>query len=469
MINKKIFWSGLGIYFLLRIFSFFFNPQTPLWNESWLNASLTAVILGLVIYWLITNNKYAWYLIAGEILLGGAGGFFSLFGISLRTLLLVFALLIYFIQVCRNKELKQKLLQNRTVSLAIALLFFAGLTASLVGFYHWHNTQLVISDLIPYLFLGYYFPLRDLLKNSNFKVFCLNLLAVAVIGNALFVLLTMFLYSSGLYILQNAYYHWYRDVALGKITVLPFSYYRLVLNEHLLMIPVLIYYLNQIINKINLKLNFYLVFCLLFILSVNLTRIYILALLIGMIVLFSRKYFKRWLLTSALTLFAFILIFTGLHLMTSRGASLGWELFGLRLQSIISPDIEDSSLSRMLLLPVILNKIQSHFIIGQGLGDTVSVYSPIFKAVITTPNYDWGYLEIFSELGAIGFMVWSFFLLILAKLLQKSKTEQWQYAALAALLITNLTAPALFHVLGIILIITLFAKNEADTTTADAF
>ena len=40
----------------------------------------------------------------------------------------------------------------------------------------------------------------------------------------------------------------------------------------------------------------------------------------------------------------------------SRGQSLGWELLGLRLGSIASPSIEESSLSRIMLLPKIWEK-----------------------------------------------------------------------------------------------------------------
>ena len=201
--------------------------------------------------------------------------------------------------------------------------------------------------------------------------------------------------------------------ALGKITDLNSGYFRLVLNEHLLLIPLTLYFIGDIIKNSVSKINISILFSLLFILANNLTRIYILALALGILILFSTTKWKRWLIVSVSATIAFILIFVASHTLATRGQSFGLELFGLRLQSIASPQIENSSMSRMLLLPKILDKIKLHPILGSGLGDNISVYSPIFKTTITTPNFDWGYLEIWAETGLLGIITWLAFVITL--------------------------------------------------------
>ena len=241
-------------------------------------------------------------------------------------------------------------------------------------------------------------------------------------------------------------------MALGKITELPWHFYRLVLNEHLLLIPVLIFCTHKSIKKMSYFLFF--IPPLLVTLSTNLTRIYLLAWLVGLLFLFNKQHWRRWLAISAGTLIFFFLSFTIVHLSSSRGVSLGWELFGLRLQSIAAPETENSSLSRMLLLPKILDNIRLHPILGNGLGDTVTVFSPIFQRAVTTPNFDWGYLEVWDELGLLGVIVW---LGLIVHVFYRSASHEWSRAALISLLVINLTSPAIFHVLGIVLILIIFA------------
>ena len=145
----------------------------------------------------------------------------------------------------------------------------------------------------------------------------------------------------------------------------------------------------------------------------------------------------------------FLVIFCGLFFIASKGKSFGLEVFGLRAQSIILPDSENSSLSRLLLLPKILEKIKNAPLSGSGLGSTVTVYSPVLKKDITTPHFDWGYLEILAELGIIGFVVWFIFI---TKTLFTIKKQPLIRAVFISLLVINLTSPALFHVFGTLLI-----------------
>lgn len=446
MIAKKNFIFTLLLFLAIRLFSFLFTPQTPLLNQNAINNFISIAIFLITLYFLIKKSEYGWYIILTEIILGGSGGYFQIFGTALRTCLLIFSLVIFFWQNRKQDDNKEK--NNKFIWL---LLIAAG-GAAATGLITDHSRAGVYADFVPYLFLLYYFPLRELLHSEKFRALAFNLIFAAIVGNAFLILFTQAGFSFGIFAIQDNYYHWYRDVALGKITDLGMNFYRLVLNEHLLLIPLTIYFLGDAIkNKLNTK-NIVALVCLLIILANNLTRIYLVGLAAGTLALFYHPNWKRWLVASASVAASFLIIFTGIHLLATHGKSLGWEFFGLRLQSIATPQIEDSSLSRMLLLPKILEKIKQHPFVGSGLGDTVTVYSPIFKQNITTPHFDWGYLEIYAEMGLLGALAWLLLIFFTFKKLIKN-SQHIMFAILISFLVINITSPALFHVFGITLLI----------------
>ncbi|MFH1292066.1 MAG: O-antigen ligase family protein [bacterium] len=431
-------------YFAIRLFSFLCAPG------HFFNTLISVLILAGVAYFLLKKDFRGWYIIAGEMILGGIGGFFNIEEISLRTALLVCSISIFIIQKIRAGQIKQAIQEDKFVCYFFLAIYSIVAISTVRGYLFGNDLKLIISDAIPYLFLLYYFPLKELWLVDKFKKLILNLVTATVIGNLVFVLFTFIIYSAGLAELQNTYYKWFRDVAGGKITDLKTGFFRIVLNEHLLLVPLLLYYLHKVINKHGRKL---LSVLLLIILSVNLTRIYILALLFGLIIMFAWKNWRRWLVVSLASGLIFISSFTSIHLVSSRGQDLGWEVFGLRVQSIAKPEIEPSALSRMLLLPKIGEKIVDKPILGHGLGDAVTVYSPVVEKEITTPHFDWGYLEIWVEMGMIGILIWLGFLVLV---LIKTKN----IPILVSLLVINLTSPAFFHVMGIVLLIILLNNKK---------
>lgn len=442
-------------YVALRAFSFFFWPPTPLYVGHTLNDLLGFILFGLVLASFVKHENRAWlysergwYLVAGEFILGGAGGFIAYGGIALRTWLLLASIGAYVANKIARKEFWEFLKAEKNVIVPLSLLYVVVLVGSVLGLAHGHSSAAIVSDALPYFFLLYYFPLKELLRGKPFIDFAQRALAVAVIGNAVFTIATLGGFSSGAFPMQGTYYHWFRDVALGKITELPLHYFRLVLNEHLLLAPLAVFYVWKIIKRDGQRLEVVVLTALLAILAVNLTRIYLLALVAGLVILFTRQQWRRWLRVLATVGFGFCLLFTSLHLAASRGSSLGWELFGLRIQSIVAPHIEDSSLSRLLLLPKIIAKIKQAPMFGAGLADAVTVFSPVFKQEVTTPHFDWGYLEIIAELGLCGLCVWLLFLSRVIKKVALCTRPAWQHGALGALLIINITSPALFHVMG---------------------
>ncbi|KKR34605.1 MAG: hypothetical protein UT67_C0011G0002 [Candidatus Magasanikbacteria bacterium GW2011_GWA2_40_10] len=465
MIVKKQILGGLGIYFVIRLFSYFYSPGTPLYGANPINWIVSATILLAAVYFLLKKDPRGWLIIAAELILGGAGGFLEIKSISLRTILLVFSIIIFICQTLKNKRY-DTIFANKTLLLIFVALFTAVGISAIHGYYAGHNPNLILADTIPYFFFLYYFPLKQLLDSEKFREISFSMLVAAIIGNFIFIYLTLAGFSSGHFILQDSYYHWFRDVASGKITDYGTGFFRILLNEQLLLVPLFLWLISTQINKQDSK-NFIFKIsgaALLAVLTINITRIYLVALAAGILFLFSLKNWKRWLAYSAGAFIFFIFAFSLTHLAATKGKSLGWEYLGLRLQSIALPQTEDSSLSRLLLLPNILGKIKAHPLLGNGLGDTVTVYSPVFKANITTPHFDWGYLEIIDELGLIGLIAW---ILVIGYLIParpagglKVKQNRGLLASVVALLVINITSPALFHVLGIVLIIYVLSSHK---------
>lgn len=454
MLKRFSFSYFLLIYFGLRIFSFYFQPVTTLNpNPSLPNTVITIIILLTAAILLSKKNPWGWHIIAAEMILGGSGGFLQAFGITLRSLLLITSLTIYPLQERKNIFAFEK---DKLFIGALLLIAALGITRGLLFN---HTKSLVISDAVPYLFLLYYFPLRELLKNEPWKKRCISMLQAAIFAQAIFILYTFAGLANGLLQLQDAFYHWYRDIAGGKITLVEFNFYRLVLNEQLLLVPVMLFFLYKSINE---KRKYFIVALLLFLLSINLTRIYLIAIFIGTLALFTRENWKRALAVLLGSLAIFLIIFSSLFMYSSGGKSFGLEVFGLRLQSIVAPYTEESSLSRMLLLPKIFKQISEYPILGRGLGSTVSVFSPVENKLITTSNYDWGYLEILVELGLVGLGSWLFFLFNIV--IKQKNLPRWQIASLVSLLVINITSPAIFHVFGITLLTLLMAQSATNAS-----
>lgn len=459
-IKKKQITFFLAAYFASRVFSYFFTPATPLWAGSIANSAIALIIFVCALYLIIRGDNKGWIIVAAELILGGSGGYLSIGPIALRTALLSAS---SFVIIAQNMLFTRR-------PAAIWLLITWGCIAAANGLIHGHNEGLVFADIIPYFFLLYFFGLKKLLADTQTRSLLFSMIISAIIGNVLFTLFSFTGFSSQIFILQDNYYHWFRDVAGGKITDFANGFFRVTLNEHLLVVPLLLFAAYKLMaDKFKFFPHLILWLSLLTILCVNITRVYLLAMVIGLVFLFSKVYWKKWLLVCSATLVTFLSIFTLINLSATRGTDTGLGMFGIRLSSIAKPHIEESSLSRILLLPNIFNKIISNPIIGAGLGGAVTVYSPVFEETITTPHFDWGYLEIIAETGVVGLIIWALFLILVFKRINKSGTMRPLYLAqVISLLVINLTSPALFHVLGVVFIIAILCLSDSASQAQSA-
>ncbi|MFH1790069.1 MAG: O-antigen ligase family protein [bacterium] len=454
--KKAQFVLFAGLFFLLRVFSFFYQPG------GLVNSVISLFLLTSVIYLLLKCETTGWIFIATEFILGGSGSYLSIGSVSLRTYLLMTTILIFFIKKLYYGDLKSCIRENKTISLIFLLLYIGVAISCARGIVLGNNTNFVISDAIPYLFFLYYYPLKKLTKNPLFVKSCFIVICVTITCTLFLVLATFALFSIHYFELHDLYYNWFRDIAGGKITDMGNHFFRIVLNEQLLLIPLLLYYSfkkfkfgcfekDPVIKPITIAA------CLLVLMSINISRSYFLALMAGILVFFIPKNFKLA-IKYIIVLFGIIIIsFSAIHISASRAQSFGFDLIGLRINSIAYPSIEESSMSRMALLPKILKNIKNNPLIGSGFGTELTVFNPVVNAEVKTRHFDWGFLEIVAEMGIIGSLAWIILLTYLCFQIISLK-KRMDLSILASILTINLTQPAIFHVFGVVLLIILLSN-----------
>jgi len=426
--------------------------------------SIAFLVALLVLYF--KKPEYAYGLVMAEIFLGGTGHFLELFGVSIRTLLVLEFILLFKFHYLFSKDKRQELRLTKPFHILFGLFGLALVYATLNGFLEGNSIRLIIQDLIPYTFLGLILPTVIHLREKKNQILLIRLVAAFVLGSALFSLLTFILFSSSTVLLQEPYYKWFRDVVGGKITDLGTGFWRIVTPEHLFVLPLSVILASLLMKKEkgNTWLYIPLMACL-FILAINLSRGYFLALVVALFPLLYKHSFKKWLVTSAIVGTSIFVLFIGTYFIASHGKSFGLEVFGLRLQSFATPTIEESTYTRSSLVKPILAKIQDNPLLGSGIGSTVTFINPVTKTEQTTPQFDWGYLEFLTEFGIIGSL---FYFTLLGYILSltivyiKFQTLHPDFyigllGGLVALLVANLTAPALFHVFGILYIVFVIA------------
>jgi len=461
----------LGGFVFLRVISL------ALFEHPIIQAILAFAILLIFAALYFQNEDWAWMVLLGELFLGGAGHFLEIFGLSLRTLLVFTFAFLWTAHHIGVRGMTYGLRIKHNIFYAIIPLAVFITIGVALGIARGHGLQAVISDAVPFAYLGLLLPLYYHFHERNLQEFLTRLLLVLIIGSALFSLITFLIYSTGIGELQDFYYHWYRDVAMGKITDMGFGFFRIVVPEHLIMVPATLLIASLLMrDEMHHKLWRVFLGLSLFVLALNLSRTYMLALLVGFLVLKFRHSLKRWLTVSATAAIIFISLFVGTSLVASVGQTTGLELLGLRATSIVRPTQERSAVTRTHLLTPIFAHIRSNPILGTGLGESISFTDPYDYKPVTTRQFDWGYLELVAELGILGALSY-LLLLFLATTELTAKIRQLNdyhdfyvgiLAGLVSLMVMTVTSPALFHVLGILLLVFVLTITMKPITIYDS-
>jgi len=450
--EKKLFLFTFAAFFLFQFFSFL----------GYLNPFLSGLFFLLIIigtfYLTLKNTNFGLLVLFFEFLAGHEGHLFSFKGISLRLSLFLVVMIVWFLKRDFRRLWKKKLKFSSFFLLFIFFLVFGLIKGFL------NNSLFAIKDFINYAYLFLAFPLAGFFKERQ------NRRNIYVIFKALIpaiFLLTVFvliLFSTGLAEVHDQFYWWWRGTVIGKATYAGFYFYRIVTPAHLLVLPLLLLALSLWFasgkdedwekKALSLALIFGTAALL-----INFSRAYFLGLLVGLLFLAIGLPKKTWLLGVSVFLLILISELVILFAVTSGGQTLGFDFFGQRMKTLVAPEEELSSATRLMILPVLVEKIKEKPLLGSGLGMEVSYPDPQTREIKKTRHLDWGYLEILAELGIFGFL--SFFGLI-ASLFVKIK-EQLKTASsfaekrivvglgagLLSLLLASITGPFLFHALGI--------------------
>ncbi len=449
--QKKMFYLTAS-YLTIRLFSFltYYHPT--------LNAIIAVVLILAFAYTAFKKPSLAWIILVGELLLDGAGHFFELHGLILRTWFLGIFAVSWLWQVAQQRKL---LFPYPThLRLGFAFLCLTLVFAVINGFVNHHTPIHILQDAMLYGFIFLLFPATQ--YQAELRKYFPLYIKTFIIGSAIFSLVSFLIYASGIGELPDWYYHWIRNVAGGKITDLGNNFYRIVFSEHLLLVPLTLI-LTALLIK-NPKNKQYWIFLLLStcILALNFTRIYFVALAFGLLMLAIKQPLKRWLLVSAAVPVSIFLFFSLFHVVASHGQSFGLQLLGFKVGGITTPTSDPSGAIRLAILPSALEKIKDHPFFGNGLGTTVTYTDPVSKDSVTRTQFDFGYHEMIAELGIIGTLIFLFFLLsILYTLVRQTyltketpndllPLQQGLLAGGISLFIVNITTPALFQGFGVL-------------------
>ncbi len=414
--------------------------------------------LAIIVFTLICfkNQRQAWFILLFELFLGGAGHFFEFQGLILRT---------WFLGIFAAVWLGQKKGKMNFKVLPKEQLLFLSCTGIIIvfslfhGFISGHTKLAALQDAIAFGFFALLFPALDYKYEVN-KIITAG--KTWILGSTFFSLLTLGLYASKIGTLPDFYYHWFRNSAGGKITDLGHNFFRVVLSEQTLLIPIIAILIAWLIYKPTEKKNWLWLGLSLTTLALNFSRIYLLSLAAIIIVLGFKAPLKQWLKVSTITVIGWTLIFTSLNIIVSRGGSTGLELLGVRALGTAAPTSDVSGAIRLAILPDALRQIKTNPWFGTGLGATITYVDPVTQQSVTRTQFDWGYLEMLAELGSLGTVIWlgslgyALFPLARAAYQKTAPLERGLLAGIISLGIINLTTPALFQGFGVLFFVFTF-------------
>jgi len=169
--------------------------------------------------------------------------------------------------------------------------------------------------------------------------------------------------------------------------------------------------------------------------------------------------FREFLALAARVALLSLVAIAAAYLLLSSNASTAGQSLGGRVED---PTQGPAGEARLLLLPGLLDGIQSRLFLGHGFGKELS-YASFLPDRVTAQNpngeirsfaFEWGYLDLALKLGLIGFLAYFWFLGSIFQLGLEAPAGERLLAAgflggLAAICVLNVTTPYLNHPLGI--------------------
>ncbi|MBT3817492.1 MAG: O-antigen ligase family protein [Candidatus Magasanikbacteria bacterium] len=442
----------LGIFFIARVLSYMLMDHIIL--QGILVFAIMITTAALFFY----KPTWGWYIVLGELFLGGTGHLFELYGLSLRTILLLTFGILWIVKATKEPVKKHLHISHRIFFFLILYLLYLGFSG-LYGITNGHPIANVIQDLIPYAFFFFILPLNHLHTHDKIHSYIIRLLIVWLIGTALFALYNEIVFASNLHVIHDHYYTWLRDFLMAKITDMGTGFFRIVEPSHLLVAPAILLLSSLVMRKEKHHIGWYaLLFFAYIILVLNFSRAYMLSIGFSFFILLYRHKFSQWIKVGTIHIAFFLCLLFSINLATSLGASTGLDLLGLRFGGIVAPSTEVSAYTRHMLLTPIFDIIKHQPILGTGVGETLVFLTPDTYEKFITRHFDWGYFEILAETGIIGLLLFIVLIgLIIFELISHiRKYHDYEdfhvgiLAGLCALMIIQIFGPALNHIFGIL-------------------
>ncbi len=445
------------VFFTLRTVSFLLNEHIIL------NSTVTFMILlcfGVLYFY---KKEMAFIVLIGELLLGGSGQLLEFFGLSIRTLLLISFILMFgaqsIIEHTLRNELYNKLRKYSTLIIPVLIFSLFIILSILIGSSNGHSPLNIYHDLVPLLYLLLIFPGITMLQSRESRDELLRLLTVYIFASMIFSIFNLFIFSTHTVLLHDSYYNWFRDVLNGKITNMGTGFFRIVLPEHLLIVPFMLIIGSLLMRDERHHILWWMaVLCGSIILTINFSRTYLLAYIVSFFFLSYRHQVHKWVSVTLRTLLIGCTVFILIQSIASGGSTIGIDVLFGKLSGIINPETEISTYTRSALLSPILNTISNNPLLGIGIGSSIIFINPTTHLLTQTTEYDWGLLEIIAEFGFLGLV--SLMLIIvmtIIELIHKIRSVSshpdiyiGMIGALISLIIMSITSPAIFHLYGIV-------------------
>ncbi len=460
-------------------FVFYFAGITIFYIVSWIvyrgMASahiISGIIIILFLFLAIKKFDYALVVVIGEFLVGQAGIMMEFFGVSLRLIFFVIVMAIWLLNKIKNQKSKIKnlfsyslLTANYSLYLFAIIFFLLAIFSFTRGVINGNDLRLALGDLISYSFIFLFLPLKELWKDGNSRARVQHLVWASLVFIFLFTFLNLIIFAWGIMEVHSDYYFWLRKLLIGKITNLQNGFFRIVFPSHIwiffLMIVAWARVFYDMIRQTRSFFKQHLAIAALTsaIMIMNFGRAYFVGAIVALLFLFLILRSPKWLKGIGIFLLVVFIELSVIFLISSKGQSLGLSDFFGRLQTITRPEEELSGLTRLEILKPLLEGINTHWLWGVGLGSTIKYANPLDGTIRETYHLDWGYLELWYELGVIGFTAFSAFLFFLGKRLTRAEDEKERCIAVAlvALAVATFFGPFLYHSIGSFLIATMIS------------
>ncbi|MDA2936020.1 O-antigen ligase family protein [Patescibacteria group bacterium AH-259-L05] len=453
----KNIWFIVALFLLFHALSLLGYYVPPV--ETLVFLCIVAGTLILSIY----KIEYGFLVLIFEFFAGHGGHLFEFFGLSLRFSLFLIIVLVWLYKKIKYVVKDHSLYIPAPPILMLFLVFLFFIFIGAIRGMTYNEPIIAMKDFINYSYIFLVFPLVEVIKQKNIFKNMFTMSKAGIIGIAIVTIAVFILFSTGIVEVHDSLYWWWRNTAIGKATFAGNDFYRIVSPAHLLILPLFLVVLSFLIDSQQKKRRLLLLLALASatVLIINFSRAYFLGIGAGLLLLAYHIHWRRWLLFSLVVIMSMILEFGIIYGIVSGGnVSAGFDFFGERIQTVVSPEEELSSQTRMVILPHLIDKIKAEPVFGHGLGSTVSFVDPRTSQERTTFHLDWGYLEIITELGLITLLLYIGILsLIFYAGWQKIKTITQDIfqkrliigllAGLVSVAVATLTGPFLFHPVGI--------------------